>query len=67
MARASNRAKRRELQELRDLRKRLLRDLGELAIDMHRSDDFDDILLQRKASAISALDAEANSVRKTIR
>jgi hypothetical protein len=55
---------RRHLGELEDLREERLRDLGGLALEMHRSEKIDRSLLWQPAAEIAAIDDEAQLVRK---
>jgi hypothetical protein len=55
---------RRHLRELEDLREERLRDLGGLALEMHRREKIERSLLWKPAAEIAAIDDEAQLVRK---
>lgn len=53
---------RRHLDDLRDLRESKLRELGGIAVGMHRGEGFDRDALWAAAAAIAAIDDEARLV-----
>jgi hypothetical protein len=55
---------RRRLREIADLREERLRDLGGLALEMHKRDRIDPRLLSVKAAEIASLDEEAELLRR---
>jgi hypothetical protein len=55
---------RRHLDDLGDLREEKLRELGGIAVGMHRGGGFDRDALWEAASAIAAIDDEARLVRR---
>ena len=55
---------RRHLDDLSDLREEKLRELGGIAVAMHRADGFDREALFSAAAEIAALDDEAKLVRR---
>jgi hypothetical protein len=65
MARARDRGRlRRRLREIDEQREELLRDLGGLALEMHKRDRFEQRLLSEKAAEVAALDEEAKLLRR---
>lgn len=58
---------RRRLRALMQERELLLRDLGGLAMEMHRRNDFREQLLRQKADEAAELDAEIRLLRKGLR
>ena len=55
---------RRHLRELEELREARLRDLGGLALEMHREEKLDRDLLWEPAAEIATIDDEAQLVRR---
>ena len=55
---------RRHLDDLGDLREERLRELGGVAVGMHRGNEFDRDALWTAAAAIAAIDDEAKLVRR---
>ena len=55
---------RRHLDDLGDLREEKLRELGGIAVGMHRGEGFDREALWEAAAAIAAIDDEARLVRR---
>jgi hypothetical protein len=65
--RARERARlRRRLRDISAQREALLRDLGGLALEMHKRDRFEPRLLSQKGDEIAALDAEAKLLRRAL-
>jgi hypothetical protein len=57
---------RRRLREIAGQREEHVRDLGGLALEMHKRDRFEPRLLSEKAAEIAALDAEAKLLRRAL-
>jgi hypothetical protein len=57
---------RRRLREIAEQREEGLRDLGGLALEMHKRDRLDPGLLSEKAAALAALDREATLLRRAL-
>jgi hypothetical protein len=57
---------RRRLRDIADERSQRLRDLGGLALEMHKRERFEPELLSRKAAEIAALDEEAKLLRRCL-
>jgi hypothetical protein len=57
---------RRRLREIPGQREEHVRDLGGLALEMHKRDRFEPRLLSEKAAEIAALDAEAKLLRRAL-
>jgi hypothetical protein len=55
---------RRRLREIDEERDRLLRELGGLALEMHKRDRFEPRLISERATEIAALDDEAALLRR---
>jgi hypothetical protein len=55
---------RRRLREIADQREERLRDLGGLALEMHKRDRIEPRLLSEKATEIAVLDEEAELLRR---
>ncbi len=55
--------RRRRLREIEDERRRLLDELGGLALEMHKRGRFEQRLLDERAAEIEALDHEAELLR----
>lgn len=57
---------RRRLREIAEQREEMIRDLGGLALEMHKRDRFEPALLSERASEIAALDAETKLLRRAL-
>ena len=55
---------RRRLREIAEQRRESLRELGGLALEMHRRERFEPRLLSERAAEIAALDEEAELLRR---
>lgn len=54
------------MREIAEQREEQVRDLGGLALEMHKRDRFEPRLLSEKAAEIAALDAEAKLLRRAL-
>jgi hypothetical protein len=57
---------RRRLREIAEQREEQLRDLGGLALEMHKRDRFEPRLLSERAAEIAELDREAKLLRRAL-
>lgn len=54
------------MREIAEQREERVRDLGGLALEMHKRDRFEPRLLSEKAAEIATLDAEAKLLRRAL-
>jgi hypothetical protein len=57
---------RRRLREIDEEREETLRDIGGLALEMHKRDRLEPRLLTERAAAVAALDQEADGLREAL-
>jgi hypothetical protein len=57
---------RRRLRDLGERREQMIRDLGGLALEMHKRDRLDPELLTAKAAEIDAVDSETKLLRRAL-